>query len=89
MFDRSRHVTASMPVTTALVCEAPNVAPDSAHMSVPVRLIRPGIRVVVKITGTVSGSIRSIPTPPVIPKGVTLESRLVPDPMRTSAASAG
>ena len=46
-----------------MVSEAPNVAPDSQH--VPVLLIRSGVRVVVKITSTVSGSIQSIPnTPP-------------------------
>ena len=47
-------------VTTVMVSEAPNVAQDSQHMTVPVLLILSGIRVVVKTTSTVSGSILSI-----------------------------
>ena len=54
-------LTASMPVTTIMVSEAPNVTLFSQHMTVSVRLIRSSIRVVVKITSTVSGSIPSIP----------------------------
>ena len=52
-----------MPVMTVImmVSEAPNVAQDSQHMTVPVLLILSGIRVVVKTTSTVSGSILSIP----------------------------
>ena len=52
-------VTASMPVTTVMVSEAPTVSQDSQHMTVPVLLIWFGILVVVKITSTVSGSIRN------------------------------
>ena len=55
-----------MPVTTVMVSEAPNVAQpeDSHYTTVPVLLIRSGIRVVVKITSTVPGSILSIPNMP-------------------------
>ena len=60
-------VTANTPIKAVMGSEAPNLAPDTAadihgpHISVPVRPIRSGIRVVVKTTGTVSGSIGSIP----------------------------
>ena len=39
-------------VTTVMVSEAPSVAQDGKHMTVPVWLIRSCIRVVVKITST-------------------------------------
>ena len=80
-----------MQVTTVMVSEAPNVAPDSQHMTVPVRLIRSGIRVVVKITSTVSGSLRSIPNTLLIPKRVLnldVGGKPPPDPRESYGARA-
>ena len=55
------HTKHAVMTVIMMVSEAQNVAQDSQHMTVPVLLIWSCIRVVVKITSTVLGSILSIP----------------------------